>query len=98
MEMKLPGKMQGTDFLEWMRDVPPPGDPARVALCSVAALAKQEAYFKAELALDGFLMKPFKPSVLKQTVDDALKSAANRPKRDWRDSQPGLVIIPPLPH
>lgn len=97
MELKLPGTMQGADFLEWMRDVPPPGDPARIALSSVAALSKQEAYFKAELGLDGFLVKPFKPSALKQSVDDALKAAASRPKRDWRDSQPGLVIIPPLP-
>lgn len=97
IEMKLPGTMQGTQFLEWMRDVPPPGDPARMALSSVSVLARQEAYFKAELALDGFLVKPFKPSALKQTVASALEAAASRPKRDWRDSQPGLVIIPPPP-
>lgn len=97
-EMKLPGKMQGSDFLEWMRDMPPPGDPARMAVSSVTVLAQQEAYFRAELALDGFLVKPFKPSAFKSAIETALKAASGRPKRDWRDISPrSAVVIPPPP-
>lgn len=94
IEMKLPGTLQGSEFLEWMRDVPPPGDPARMAVSSVPVLAQQEAYFRAELALDGFLVKPFKPSSFKNAVEAALKAASGRPKRDWTAPR-GLVIPPP---
>ena len=95
IEMKLPGKMPGTEFLEWLRDLPPPGDPSRIALSSVSAFANQESYLRAELALDGFLMKPFKPSQFKQAIEAALQSRASRPKRDWRDTSPGVVVPPP---
>lgn len=91
VELKLPGSMPGTEFLEWLRDMPPPGDPARVALSSVSAFANQEAYLRAELALDGFLVKPFKPSQFKTIVEHALEERASRPKRDWRtESAPAI--------
>ena len=87
VELKLPGTMPGTELLEWLRDMPPPGDPARVALSSVSAFANQEAYLRAELALDGFLVKPFKPSQFKVILEHALEERAARPKRDWRAEQ-----------
>src|SRR5687768_1784750 len=91
IELVLAGDMTGTEFLEWLRDFPAPGNPARVALCSLPTLAAQEAYLRAELQLDGFLLKPFKPSSFKQLMEDALASRANR------TAQPVLVPPPPEP-
>ncbi len=90
IELVLAGDMTGTEFLEWLRDFPAPGNPARVALCSLPSFASQEDYLRTELQLDGFLLKPFKPSSFKTLVDDALKARANRPAK----AEP---IIPPPP-
>lgn len=98
VELKLPGSMPGTEFLEWLRDMPPPGDPARIALSSVSAFANQEAYLRAELALDGFLVKPFKPSQFKTIIEHSLEERAKRPKRDWRSDVPRAPREPePIP-
>lgn len=80
VELILPGEMSGTELLQWLRDFPAPGDPARVALCSLSSFASQELYLRAELALDGFLLKPFKPSEFKSVIDGALAARAARPK------------------
>jgi len=88
IELVLAGDMSGTEFLEWLRDFPPPGDPARIALCSLASFASQEAYLRAELQLDAFLLKPFTPSAFRQIVEKALQARAARPRRGARAPEP----------
>lgn len=80
VELVLAGDMTGTEFLEWLRDFPAPGNPVRIALCSLPSFASQESYLRAELQLDGFLLKPFKPSSFKQLIDDAVAARVTRPK------------------
>jgi CheY-like chemotaxis protein len=93
VELVLPGEMSGTEFLEWLRDFPAPGNPGRVALCSLASFANQEAYLKAELALEGFVVKPFKPSDFRKAIDGAIDSHKKRPKTGR--AAPPAAVDPP---
>lgn len=98
IEMVIPGDITAADLLAGLRDDPPPGEPARVAMTAQQNFASQEAFFRAEYQLDGFLLKPFLPSKMRKAVDEALAGRENRrnaPKmNEW--TVPGGFTPPPL--
>ena len=99
IEMVIPGDITAADLLVGLRDDPPPGEPARLAMTAQAHFASQEAFFRAEYQLDGFLLKPFLPAKLRVAVDEALASRERRrnaaPKMsEW--TTPGGFAPPPL--
>lgn len=98
IEMVIPGDITAADLLAGLRDDPAPGEPARIAMTAQQNFAAQEAFFRAEYQLDGFLLKPFMPSKMRKAVDEALlgrESRRNTPKmNEW--SVPGGFTPPPL--
>ncbi|HVO31922.1 MAG TPA: response regulator, partial [bacterium] len=98
IELVIPGEVTAADLLASMRDDPLPGDPARIAMAAEGNFARNEGFFRAEYLLDAFLLKPFLPSKLRATVDEALAARERRrstPKiSEW--NSPGGFMPPPL--
>ena len=98
IEMVIPGDITAADLLAGLRDDPAPGEPARIAMTAQQNFAAQEAFFRAEYQLEGFLLKPFMPSKLRKAVDEAMiarESRRSTPKmKEW--SVPGGFTPPPL--
>lgn len=98
VEMVIPGDITAADLLAGMRDDPLPGEPSRIAMTAQSTFAQNEAFFRAEYLLDGFLLKPFLPNKLRAAVDEALAARAARRSApsigEW--NAPGGFVPPPL--